>query len=315
MSETATIPTTSEAFAAAKAEHAPETPAAVTAAAPAESTPAAREPAAESHATGDLLSDDDYTALETAHKEPAAFRAALQATLREKTAAVAEQRTSLGSLADWADELANPAMRQQALTDLAETYGFTLTPAKAAEASTPVAAQTAAHEVAEAIKGALGPELDFLAGPLQQVIEAAVQPAIAKAVAEAISPVETRTKELLTRAATEQRDQVLRAFADKHPDYTTHEKAMSTLMDQLPPGKAIAPLDYLEHIYALATRTRAEGDTVKKIVTRMTAAAHGDEGRSTPAPNQAVTERAPDTNDRDFVRKAFDAAKRGVRWE
>lgn len=285
-------PTLQEAFAAAKVEHsasAQNEPTATEASTgagtvtqPDEATTAPPVTEAVAPDISDFLSDDELSTLKAKHGTDAdALAKDLKAAYTKKTQSLAEQRKQVEALAEHADFI--QALQSDPLTTLkgvAERMGWDIAPkstgAQAADTAT-ARTEAIASTVVDRVRAALGSELDFLAEPLARVISDALK----TEVGQAIEPLKSAHKALEDKAALEQRDSVLKAFDAKHPDWKQHEAAMTKLMARIKPGDGVAPGEYLETLYELATKDQREGDAVKKAIAKMQAGAKADEGKGT----------------------------------
>lgn len=320
-------PTISEAWEQAKAEHStteralatdsPET--GTTDTQPDEATTAPPASEAVTPEIADLISDEDYTALQSKHKDnPDALLKELKGVFTKKTQALSEQRKSVEALTKYAPFLQeldrdSVAAIKAAAAHLGLTVSDTRVETKATETAT-TAAETMADDVIAQFRTALGPELDFLADKLAPAIQSLAQNVAKSAVGQAVEPLKSAQQTLIDKAATEQRDTVLKSFTDKHPDWKTHEPKMLDIAAKVKPGDGVDPGEYMETLLYLATKDISEAEITKKVVERMTKTAKGDEGKSTPLPNTQVTIAPPDPSDPHYLRKAFEAAKRGESW-
>lgn len=326
---TAAPATISEAFQLAKEEHSVSTERALdegtgtgataTATQPNEAKTEPSATATVTTDTDDLISDTELQALKTQHaNDPAALEKAFKAAYTKKTQALAEKAKGYEPLErhrDFITALDNPTTRADALKAAAEHFGFTLSPKTTEATATETVAKTATSLADDAIasfREALGPDLDFLADKLAPAIQALAKNVAQATVGQAVEPLKTSQQALLDKAATEQRDAVLASFAEKHPDWTTHEAAMMKIAETLPPGKGSDPLEYMSTLYKLATYDLSVGADVKKAIAKMTKGAAADEGKSTSVSEGKVALARPANP---TLRDAFEAAKRGEKWD
>ena len=306
------IATVQQAFDAAKAQHAPATevsPAVASPAQPDEATAAPPDTKTAPPEPTDLLSDEEYAALERTHaNDPAKLAKELKAVFTKKTQALAEQRKSLEPLQRFQEAyLADPTAT---ITDLATRHGLTIAPTPQ-ETQVTTTAATIAEVMAARVKTELGPDLDFLAEPLTRAFRTMAEE-VAKSVAEqTVKPLKEQQDQFLTRAAVEQTATVMQTFEKSHPDWKKHEPALVALSRQLQPN-GMTELDYLDLLYAHITRDQQIADATRKALERMTQAAETAEGREHPPSDSriTVTSTAPQT-----IREAYVMAKRGERVE
>ncbi|HYB96811.1 MAG TPA: hypothetical protein VEC39_17695 [Vicinamibacterales bacterium] len=264
----------------------------------------------------DLISDEEYSALQTKHAgNTDAVLKELKGVFTKKTQQLAEQRKTVEALAEYAPFItALQSDSKAAIKAAAEQLGLVVTDKSIETTATETATKTAegmADDVIAGFKQALGPDLDFLADKLAPAIHQLVQNVAKAAVGEAVTPLQTQQQTLLDKAAQEQTDATLKAFTDKRPDWKQHEPAMLKIAEQLKPN-GMSEIDYLDTLYTLATKDIAAAEAAKKAVERMTKAAKTDEGKSHPLPGSQVSVARPTSPS---IRDAFEAAKRGERWE
>jgi hypothetical protein len=136
-------------------------------------------------------------------------------------------------------------------------------------------------------------DLDYLADGLAPAVKGLVE----RVVTEATAPIKAQAEHLSLRAAREETAGVMKAFGEQHPDWKDHEAAMFDLSQKLQPTGMSSP-EYLETLYGLATRgERQARERETKGAEASRAASSRPEGR-TPT-----------------FREAFQAAKRGERWD
>jgi hypothetical protein len=318
--------TVREAFEQAKVEHSANTERALAADgsdATETATPpdeAKTEPPASDAVTpeiSDLISDEEYATLKATHKDnPDALLKELKGVFTKKTQTLAEERKTVAALTKFApflQELDRDAASaiKAAAAQLGLTVSDTRVETKAAETAT-TTAETMADDVIAQFRTALGPELDFLADKLAPAIRSLAENVAKSVVGSTVAPLKTAQESLLNKAAQEQRDTVLKSFGEKHPDWKTHEPKMLDIAAKVKPAEGMEPSEYMDILYTLATKDLATAETTKKVVERMTKAAKADEGKSNPLPTAQVAIVRPANPS---VRDAFEAAKRGERWE
>ncbi len=181
---------------------------------------------------------------------------------------------------------------------------------------------TTVDSIVAEFKDALGPELEYLADSLGPAITKVVERLTATTVGKATEPLKKQTETLLSKAAQEQTDTVMKAFGEKHPDWKTHEAAMFELSQRLQPNGTMTELEYLDHLYAIATRETPEAraktieqqvaEGVKAAIAKMTKGAETTETRTDATPERHVRRRA--TGAISF-QEAHELAKQGIRLE
>ena len=307
------IATVQQAFDAAKAEHATATEVSPdksgSPAQPDEATAAPPVTKTAPPETPDLLSDEEYAALERTHaNDPAKLAKELKAVFTKKTMALAEQRKALEPLQRFQE--AYQADAAGTIADLAARHGLKLAPTPQETKVTETAA-TIAETMAARVKAELGPDLDFLAEPLTRAFKTMAEE-VSKTVADqAVKPLKEQQDSLLTRAAMEQTATVMQTFEKTHPDWKTHEAALVALSHQLQPN-GMTELDYLDLLYGHVTRDQQIATATKKALERMSIAAETAEPREHPPSDSRITSTsvAPQT-----IREAYAMAKRGERAE
>lgn len=274
-----------------------------------------------------LLSDEEFAALQTTHADdPVKLRKALEGAFTTKTQALAAERRSVERLQSYADIIdAYESDPVATIRELARQNGMEFTPDETPAGETPAGtgstdATTTVDAVLTEFKEALGPELEYLADGLAPAITKLVERLAAAQVAKAVDPLKKGTEQLLSKAATEQTETIMKGFGEKYPDWQTHEPAMLALAQKLSPN-GMDEAEYLDHLYALVTRdTSAKtidakvADGVKKAIAKMEQGARNTEGRDRETPDGKVTTGPPAGRAPDF-HEAYAAAKRGERWE
>lgn len=244
-----------DAFQAAVKEHTPVEPA--------KAEPVAEKPVetkTEAPAETGLISDEEYTALETKHKgDPIALRKDLERVFTQKTQKLAEQRKRTERLSGYETLIdAYEADPQAVIRKLAAQHGLALAEAKAAVES-----------VVDGPKPA--PKLSEFDYDTERWGEAMSQWAKAEAKREALSefdqrvkPIQAQTQTLVEKVANEQTDAVLGKLTELHADWKEHEDTMFALMQQIEP-KGMGELEYLDKLYKLATYDKWEADREANI--------------------------------------------------
>lgn len=276
--------------------------------------------------TSDLITDEEFTALQTKHKDdPAALRKDLVGVFTRKTQALAEEKKSVERLRSYSDIIdAYESDPEATIKALAKQHNIDLTPAKAGETETTEETEDAVEQVLSEFKEALGPDLEYLADGLAPAITKLVERLTATTVEKATAPLKKGQETLLTKAATEQTETVMKTFGEKHPDWEEHEPAMLELSKKLQPN-GMGEVEYLETLYALVTRdTSTEAtkkqtekqiaDGVKAALKKMEQGATNTDTKTRHTPDGQVTTGPPNGRAPSFS-EAFAAAKRGERWD
>ena len=254
----------------------------------------------------DLVSEAEFTAIQTQFPgDPAKQRAELNKAWTQKTQ----------KLAPYADLIkAYERDPKGTIETLAKQQGLTLgqpaAESKATEQST-TAAATIADQAMEAVKAELGPELDFLAGPIGKAMHKVAE-MVAKTVTEqTVKPLKEHQAQVTETAAKDQVALVIKQFEAKHPDWKAHEPAMAQLATKIQPN-GMAELDYMDLLYTQVTLPQQIESATKKAIEKMTKAAETAETRTegTPESKVSITRNTPNS-----IAEAFAMAKRGERVE
>lgn len=278
-------------------------------------------------ATG-LLTDEEFTALQTTHADdPKALRKALEGAFTKKTQKIAEEHKSVERLRSYSDIIDAYETDPVALIKaLAKQHSIDFTTTAAGDTATTEETETTVDEVLGEFKEALGPDLEYLADGLAPAITKLVERLAAQTVDKATAPLKNGQKVLLDKVASEQTDAVMATLEKTHPDWKDHEDAMFALSQkfQLVPGQ-MTEIEYLETLYDLATRDARAGaskkatekeiaDGVKKALKRMEEGATNTDTKTRHTPDGQVTTGPPNGRAPSFA-ESYAAAKRGERWE
>ena len=311
-----------EAFEQAKVEHSPKEEHAQAADASTEATTAETTSQHTDTAAGattdtaspqnDLVSDADFAAIQAQFPgDPAKQRAELNKAWTQKTQKLAQASKRYEPYAKLIEAYEHDS--KGTVEALAKQHGLTLAEAKAVTETTAATSTAAsiADQAMEAVKASLGPELDFLAPALGKAIHQVAE-MVAKSVTEQhVKPLKEQQETLTTRAAQEQVETLLAQFSTKHPDWKTHEAAMTALSQKVRPN-GMAELEYMELLYSHVTRDSQIADATQKALAKMTKAAQGAE-TATHAVNDTtvkVTRSSPNS-----IAEAYAMALRGERVE
>jgi len=268
-----------------------------------------------------LLSDEEFSALQKKHAtDPAALRKALEGAFTKKTQALAEERRAATRFEPYVDLIdAYEEDPKAVVLALAKQHGLTIANPEAP--ATAEGTTTAVDAVLDEFKGALGPEFEYLAEGLAPAITKLVERLTAATVEKVTEPLKAQTKGLLDKQATDTTAQVMKTFEEAHPDWQEHEEALVALSQKLSP-KGMTETEYLDHLYTLVTAdTSVEArdkmiearvaDQVKKAIAKMTRGAESTETRTEATPERHVRTGPPATP---TFQEAYEAAKRGERW-
>ena len=338
-SETSTsepLPDFQQAFQAARAEHSDASEQASAEEASTETAAADTPPALDSQAepapvatatttTTDLISESDLKTLQAKHvKDPAGFVREVNKIFTQKTQALAADRKTFERVQPFVEVI--DAYRddpEATIAALAEEHGLMLVPkgtAETTQATTTEAAQATGDQIVDAFRDKLGPDLAYLADGLAPAIKDLVDTLTKTSVAEATAPLKAQQETLLTKAATEATDGIMKAFGERHPDWTTHEAAMSALAAKIQPN-GMTEAAYLDHLYATVTRDAWEqskeqqiAEAVKKAVAKIQKGAESTETRTASTPDTQVTKGPPAGRAATF-QEAAAAAMRGEKWD
>jgi hypothetical protein len=287
--------------------------------------PAGDEPATEEAATEPLVSDEEFKGLQAKYaKQPELLLKELNKAFTQKTQKIAEERKVIERLEPYVDVIesfeADPAAT---IAALAEQQGFDLVPRGTAPPSGNGHGQTLAQPAptdVEEFRKVLGPDLEYLAEPLAPAVTTLIDRKVQAALAAALGPVQHQQQAVIQHVAEEQTAAVMKAFEAKHADWQAHETAMFDLAQRIEP-KGMTELEFLEHLYTIATRTAWEkdkdakiADGVKQALKRLQRGADTTERRTQPTPNDEVVKGPPRDRAPSF-QEAYEAAKRGERWD
>lgn len=269
----------------------------------------------------ELISAEEFTALQTKHaKNPDALLKDLVGVFTKKTQTLAAERKSVARLQQYEPLL--DAYEQDAvgvIKLLAEENGLELV-AKGTTApkTEPAAGEEAVDTLLDEFRTTLGPELEYLADGLAPAIKGLVEKLTKTTVTEATKGLKAQQDTLLTKAATDATDAVMTTFGTTHPDWKDHEPAMMALAAKIEP-KGMTEVEFLEHLYQVATRDAWEkdkdtkiGEAVKTTLAKMQKGAATTETHQASTPESQVRKAPPETPS---FSEAYEAAKRGERWE
>lgn len=283
---------------------------------------AKKAPAAKPATPETLISPEEFTALQTKHaKDPVALVKALEGAFTKKTQALATKVKSVERLEQYEPLLDAYEQDPAAVIRLlAEEHGIELVAKGTAPAKEPAASETttAVDTMLDEFRETLGPELEYLADGLAPAITKLVEKLTAKTVQAATKPLEEAQKTLLNKAANEATETVMSTFGTKHPDWKDHEPAMMALAGKIEP-KGMTEIEFLEHLYQVATRDAWEKDkdtqvaeATKKALAKIAKGAATTETHQVATPESQVRKAPPETPS---FSEAYEAAKRGERWE
>jgi hypothetical protein len=262
------------------------------AALPDETPPASPETTTGDSESPDLISDAEYQALKDTHKDdPDALVKALKGTFTKKTQALAEERKGLESVKAYKpfiDALAGaqtPETRAAVLRQAAQELGVDLS-----AVASPAAEDTAtvAQNVADVVREKLGPDYEFMAGPIAQAIEAVMAPIQAQL--QSLSSVGSKADAAVQHIAQQQVNETMTALTAECPDWKQYEQDMVDLGLKAKEGESA--LDYAKRAYRIVTLeknydARVAAD-VKKSIEQMRKGAKASERQIPTAPAHRV---------------------------
>lgn len=264
----------------------------------------AQTPTDTSATTDDFLTDAEYKALEDKHADnPKALAKALKTAFTKKTQDFAVTRKSVEAQAELIAELNNPTTRVGTLTRLAKEFGLEMASPKEVQREAEVKPVVA--NAIEVFKSKLkGTNLEFLADELGPALEATIR----HVAEEAVGPIKATHQTMTERAAAEQRDVIFKTFETTHPDWKTHEAAMTALSSNLLPSANMDALEYMDVLYQHVTQKQQIASAVDAALAKMRQGETADPSlRTVPASSvEVVTTKNP------TIREAFDAAKAEV---
>lgn len=218
--------------------------------------------AADTDDEGALLSTEQIDALKG---DPAKLIKELNRAATKKFQQLATERKALEPFKGLIDALTeNP---RDAVMALAQQVGLQVADPQAQ--ATEDTAQKLSESVMSRVRETLGPDYEDLADKLAPVMLWVAQ----EAAKTTTQPLVQQQEDILRQSAVREMGSVLEAFAKKHPDLPKHEKAMAALAEKLPPGKGVSEPEYLEMLYALATRDTQVAERTKKTIARMSTSA------------------------------------------
>ena len=286
---------------------------------------------AESETSAEFVSDAEFKAMQAKHgDDPAALRKDLLRVFTQKTQKLSEDRKTTARLQEYAPIIdAFEADAEATIRALAEQYGVAIAPAGESKDAKATATETSKAIEAERatllaeFKDSLGPELEYLADHLMPAFEKLLDRRLGPAVEQVVKPLRDQNQTIVNRVAKEETDSILGSMKAKYADWDTHQDAMFALSQQLQPGKGMTEVQYLDHLYRIATRDAWDkakdstlqtevGKQVKAALEKMAKGAGGSTGRGTTAVPDAQVKQRP-AGPVSFRQAAKDAAA-GVQY-
>jgi hypothetical protein len=180
---------------------------------------------------------------------------------------------------------------------------------KFADPTPPTPGEKTVDEINVILEEALGPDL---AGKLKPAFEKLAK----RVVGSEIEPVRQHMDNQLANAALAETSAVMSKFETKYPDWKKHEPKMLEIARSVQPAPGTEAIAYMETLYKLATFDLSDADRVRTTVDRIKNAASASDKPSGSVPGNKVspTPKKFKSVD-DAVSAAFEAAKRGERWE
>lgn len=267
-----------------------------------------------------LLTDDEFTALQTKHKDdPAALRKELLGVFTKKTQALAERRKSTERLESYRDVVeAYDADPEGTLIALAKQHGLTIT--APGETSTKTSDSTSTTDPTPQPKPI---DFDYDMDKWSEAHAKWSNGEIDRRVEAAVQPLKVGQQTILEKHAVEATETVLKTLTEQHPDWKAHEPAMLVLSQKLAPAAGMSENEYLDHIYKLVTFETPEArkkaidveaaKVSKAALDKMAKGATSTDSKTRRVSDDQVTTGPP--NDRmPDLRESYAAAKRGERW-
>ncbi len=302
-------PTGSDAFAAARAQVAKESPEDQPPLpeppedTPPETTPPAEEPSPEDQPpeTGPdseaLLSEDELAKLTPKERANAEK---WQAKLTQKSQALAARAKEFDEWTPLIQALKeNP---DDVLAELAKQRGFAISKAAQETAVQTQAAQTVAT---------LPAELQFLQPIFEQFGNQILQN-----IRSEIGPIKEQQTQMISEAAAAETEHTIKAFDSKYPDWKKYETQMVTIGQKfVPTAGAMTDYEYMETLYRLATADISKAEQTKKVVQRINKAAVSAESAQPGSSDERVDVTMPADWDKmtnkERIKASWDAASRG----
>jgi len=150
------------------------------------------------------------------------------------------------------------------------------------------------------LKQSLGPDLDWLADKLA--------PAIETLTATKFAPLQQQLTEQAVQRSVES---ALNAFQAKHPDWQDHQAEMTKYGKILHPADGVSEVEYLESLYALATRSQSNAAQTKKVIDRIKQSAAASESPDSGVSPSRVSSKPTGLP---TFEQAAAAALKGERW-
>lgn len=296
----ATVTTKTDAFAEARASIAASEKVDDTSTPPAQETETvADEPQPTTQDTHDTLELPEEEIQKLSLKEQKVYR-----DLQKQYTKASQERSALQKQLDpWKPLLETlSADPQKAIEELAAQHGYTLSKAKQ---DTQAVEQRVQETLAE-----LPDELQFLKPAFDSLGKK-----ILDSVRGELAPIVEHHEHVITEAIKAETEGTLKAFEAKYKDFKQYESQMTQWMKKYVPQKgAMTDFQFMEDAYRAVTADITKAEQTKEVIEKINRAAKSAEP-ATPGMNASrVVHKLPPPESRD-IRAAYEAAKRGERWE
>jgi hypothetical protein len=164
--------------------------------------------------------------------------------------------------------------------------------------------------MAQQLQDLFGPENSELAKSMAQIFEGNMRE-LESNIRKDVDPLKTQYQTIAERSAAEAAERDMQAFEQRHPDWKQYEPKIVELGKKLEP-KGMSVGDYMDLLYTLASAGKKSADTTTEVVNRLKQAAESAEEPTQGVKDTNVTPSAPP---KPTMQQAFEAAKKGIRWE
>ena len=273
-----------------------------------EEQPTVETPKEEATETQDeLLTKEEVSKLSAS--DAATYRK-MQKAYTQKTQKLAEDRKKLESRQQIID--AFDADPKGTISRLAQQHGLKLAEEPPVEAKPePTVVSKATSKMEEKLVALLGEDNKDLASGLAKIFEEGALDVAKSAVNAEVKPIKDHQEAALAEAAKTSTESDLKAMDIRHPDWKQHEPKMLEIGRKWTPSAEITSEEYLDTLYALATRDLTETEQTRKVVERINKSVARAEPPDAAVNTNNVTPARPKHPTLD---EAFEAAKRGVVW-
>jgi hypothetical protein len=137
-------------------------------------------------------------------------------------------------------------------------------------------------------------------------------PALQKVIDKRLGPVAEKAENLVVQAAIQEAEAITEAFAAAHPDYKDVEPQMAEMSMKLKPGEGMGTTEYLNLLYNAVKGAGADGDAIKKVITRMSKTVDNTPKKTSTVPVKQTFVKPPKNP---TFEDAAAAAQRGELWD